>query len=146
MASWNGHSCEVFRQPCERGDYRIDEAEAIHSETKTRHVVYQALQAPYGRYVLDDFAFWLAICNDRVPFGTPAARTLPAGIYRHFKGNHYLVMGSASHAASGEEFILYRPLYGNAPCMIRPFAMFTDHVERPEIPYAGPRFTLVAPR
>ena len=28
---------------------------------------------------------------------------LPAGVYRHFKGNHYLVLGLARHTETGEE-------------------------------------------
>jgi Uncharacterized protein conserved in bacteria len=65
------------------------------------------------------------------------------GIYRHFKGNEYDVIGEAVHSETGERFVLYRPKHGNRALTVRPLAMFTEHVDRPEIGYSGPRFYLI---
>jgi hypothetical protein len=63
------------------------------------------------------------------------------GIYAHFKGNEYLVFGDVSHSETGEVFVLYRPLYGDARLTVRPKNMFHEEVARP--PRMGPRFKLV---
>ena len=35
------------------------------------------------------------------------------GIYRHFKGDYYLVMDMARHSETKEEYVVYRRLYGD---------------------------------
>ena len=45
------------------------------------------------------------------------------GIYRHFKGNLYCVLGSGT-GSEGERYVIYRQLYGNHGYWIRPFEMF----------------------
>ena len=52
------------------------------------------------------------------------------GRYRHFKGNYYEVLGVARHSETGEELVVYRPLYGDRGLWVRPLAMFTETVER----------------
>lgn len=47
-----------------------------------------------------------------------------AGIYRHFKGNYYEVVGIAIDVDSKEEFILYRQMYDVFGYWIRPKNMF----------------------
>lgn len=47
-----------------------------------------------------------------------------SGIYRHFKGNYYEVIGIAVDADSREEYILYRQMYGAFGYWIRPKEMF----------------------
>jgi hypothetical protein len=66
---------------------------------------------------------------------------VPPGVYRHFKGKDYLVIGVATHSESGEELVVYRPLYGDYQLMVRPKAMFIEPVERDG--YSGPRFNLI---
>lgn len=63
------------------------------------------------------------------------------GIYRHYKGKTYEVIGAALHSETDEAFVVYRALYGNYVLTIRPLAMFTEDVEKGD--YKGPRFTLV---
>lgn len=46
------------------------------------------------------------------------------GIYRHFKGNYYEVLGLAVDTQTGEELILYRQMYGSFGLWLRPRAMF----------------------
>ena len=55
---------------------------------------------------------------------------LQPGIYRHFKGNKYEVIGVARHSETEEELVVYRPLYGDGGLWVRPLAMFTETVER----------------
>lgn len=56
--------------------------------------------------------------------------SLTPGIYRHFKGNKYEVIGVARHSETEEELVVYRPLYGEGRLWVRPLAMFTETVER----------------
>ena len=56
--------------------------------------------------------------------------TLKPGIYRHFKGNEYQVIGVARHSETEEELVVYRPLYGDQALWVRPLAMFTETIER----------------
>ena len=52
------------------------------------------------------------------------------GIYKHFKGDHYLVEGIATHSETGEQMVVYRALYGAGQLYVRPHAMFTEQVNR----------------
>jgi hypothetical protein len=47
-----------------------------------------------------------------------------AGIYRHFKGNYYEVLGIAIDVDTGEEMVLYRQMYDVFGYWMRPKAMF----------------------
>ena len=60
------------------------------------------------------------------------------GIYRHFKGNLYEVIGIASHSETLEPMVVYRALYGEMGLWVRPAAMWNEVVCKPE--YTGPRF------
>lgn len=51
------------------------------------------------------------------------------GKYRHFKGNYYQVEGSAKHSETLEEYVVYRPFYGEQGLWIRPLSMFMECVE-----------------
>jgi len=50
------------------------------------------------------------------------------GIYRHYKGNLYEVMGTAQHSESEEPLVVYRALYGDYGLWVRPLEMFTETV------------------
>ena len=64
------------------------------------------------------------------------------GIYEHFKGNRYKVLGVAKNSEAAEqEFAVYQALYGEHDLWIRPLAMFLETVDKPE--YKGPRFKYV---
>ncbi len=52
------------------------------------------------------------------------------GIYRHFKGNRYQVLGIARHSETMEEMVVYRALYGEGGLWVRPASMWNELVER----------------
>ena len=60
------------------------------------------------------------------------------GIYRHFKGNRYEVIGIANHSETMEPMVVYRALYGEGGLWFRPAAMWNEIVDKPN--YHGPRF------
>ena len=54
---------------------------------------------------------------------------IPPGLYRHFKGNRYEVVGTAKHSESLEEMVIYRALDGDGALWVRPRAMWDEIVE-----------------
>ena len=57
-------------------------------------------------------------------------------IYRHFKGDNYLVIDIVIDSETNKEMVLYKGLYGNLPCYVRPLDMFlseVDHDKYPEV-------------
>lgn len=57
------------------------------------------------------------------------------GLYEHFKGKRYEVIGIAHHSETLEEFVVYRALYespefGTNALWVRPKTMFLETVER----------------
>ena len=68
------------------------------------------------------------------------------GIYRHFKGNCYIVEDVAYNSETKEEMVLYRALYGDNRLWCRPYDMFLSTVDRKEHPDAQQkyRFELVS--
>jgi cyclomaltodextrinase len=55
---------------------------------------------------------------------------LKQGRYRHFKGAEYEVKGLATHSETGEQLVVYSPLYGEGGLWVRPLAMFLESVVR----------------
>ena len=66
---------------------------------------------------------------------------LKPGIYRHFKGNLYRLIGVASHSETLEPMVVYQALYGDQGLWVRPAAMWSETVNKDG--YSGPRFTYV---
>ena len=54
---------------------------------------------------------------------------LTAGLYRHYKGGEYEVLGVVRHSETLEPLVLYRPLYNDSGLWVRPYAMFFGTVE-----------------
>ena len=45
---------------------------------------------------------------------------IQAGVYRHYKGNTYQVIGIAKHSETEEDLVVYRALYGAFGLWVRP--------------------------
>ena len=57
------------------------------------------------------------------------------GIYKHFKGDYYLVEDVAIHSETKEKYVIYRQLYGDVNNLyIRPYDMFLSEVDREKYP------------
>jgi len=51
------------------------------------------------------------------------------GLYRHYKGNDYRVLGLARHSETLEPLVVYQALYGKHGLWVRPAAMFVETIE-----------------
>ena len=56
------------------------------------------------------------------------------GIYKHFKGDLYLVEDVVYHSETKEQMVLYRALYGNGLRYVRPYEMFLSKVDKVKYP------------
>lgn len=67
------------------------------------------------------------------------------GIYRHFKGDYYLVEQLAKDCETTEAMVIYRQLYGKGELWVRSLADFLKEVDRQKYPDASQkhRFELV---
>ena len=53
---------------------------------------------------------------------------LKGKIFRHFKGDLYLVEDFVKHSETQETMVLYRALYGDCGLFVRPYDMFVEEV------------------
>lgn len=51
-------------------------------------------------------------------------------IYKHYKGDLYLVEDVGYNSETGEKMIIYRSLYEEGKLWIRPYDMFFDEVNK----------------
>ena len=66
---------------------------------------------------------------------------LPTGIYQHYKGQQYRVIGVARHSETEEQLVVYQTLYGAFDLWVRPLSMFLESVEIDGL--QQPRFSLL---
>lgn len=55
-------------------------------------------------------------------------------IYRHFKGDYYLVEDVATDSETGKPVVIYRKLYGDGGLWVRPLEMFLEKVDKQKYP------------
>lgn len=60
------------------------------------------------------------------------------GIYRHYKGDYYIVEDVATHSETGEELVIYRGLYngekfGQHHLCARPKSMFLEEIPAKDV-------------
>jgi hypothetical protein len=54
---------------------------------------------------------------------------IQTGVYRHYKGNLYKVIGVAKHSETMEDMVVYKALYGERGTWVRPAKMWNEFVE-----------------
>lgn len=58
------------------------------------------------------------------------------GIYKHFKGDYYIVEDIANDSETCKKVVVYRALYGDGQLWVRPMDSFlseVDHVKYPNV-------------
>jgi hypothetical protein len=61
-------------------------------------------------------------------------------VYRHFKGDYYLVEDIARHSETDEELVVYRKLYEDGSLWARPKSLFLSEVDHDKYPNATQRY------
>jgi len=56
-------------------------------------------------------------------------KVFKTGVYQHYKGPKYEVLGLARHSETEEELVVYRALYGEFGIWVRPMSMFLEEVD-----------------
>lgn len=62
------------------------------------------------------------------------------GVYKHYKGNLYLLEDVIYHSETGEKMVAYRALYGDWRLWCRPYEMFFEEINREKHPEAKQKY------
>jgi len=55
-------------------------------------------------------------------------------VYRHYKGDYYIVRAIAKHSETCEPMVIYQALYGDGEIWARPLALFMDKLDHSKHP------------
>ena len=61
-------------------------------------------------------------------------KVIPGRVYKHFKGDYYLVEDVVTHSETQEQMVLYRMLYEDGARYVRPYEMFVSKVDKEKYP------------
>lgn len=61
-------------------------------------------------------------------------------IFRHFKGDLYLLMDICTHSETEEKMVLYKALYGECGLYVRPYDMFIEEVPLDKVNPTGQKY------
>lgn len=117
---------------------------------------YEISMKPYSSRILvvNDGDFKIDFCNDtavKTEFPSKESNSIPLkqnetnnnitssdsisydkiepGIYRHYKGGEYEVIGFAKHSETEEKLVIYRNIHNLSEVWARPYSMFFDIIE-----------------
>ena len=62
------------------------------------------------------------------------------GIYKHFKGDYYLIEDIAKDSETKKEMVVYRRLYGEGDLWVRPLEMFLSEVDHEKYPNVSQKY------
>ncbi len=54
---------------------------------------------------------------------------IKSGVYEHYKGNRYELIGIAKHSETLEDMVVYRALYGDEDIWVRPLSMWSETIK-----------------
>jgi len=95
---------------------------------------------PSTQYVSEYYSRYCPSCGHKLYVEGEDVTNIEPGVYKHFKGRYYLVIGVAQHSETSENVVVYEALYGNYKLYVRPLSMFTEDIEDLSYHYRGPRF------
>jgi len=61
-------------------------------------------------------------------------------IYKHFKGDYYIVLDIAIHTETKEKMVIYRSLYENGQLYVRPYNSFISAVDKNKYPQSNQQY------
>ena len=63
-------------------------------------------------------------------------------IYKHFKGDYYIVLGTGIKSETLEEYVIYRALYGEGKVYLREINNFLSEVDHEKYPNVKQKYRM----